>query len=86
LLFFGLKDFTKRSLTSSVIGIGHRIPVVSLRATNTFVICFVHEAAERRKATAQQQFQVAELASGQVPGRKVPGLRFELGCSLLAYL
>ena len=53
--------------------------------TNTFVICFGHEAAQRRKTTAQKQSQIADLASREIPRRKVPGLRFELGCSLLAY-
>ena len=53
--------------------------------TNTFVIRLGHEAAQRRKTTAQKQSQIADLASREIPRRKVPGLRFELGCSLLAY-
>ena len=33
------------------------------RMTNTFIIRLVHKPAERRKGTAQEQLQIADLAS-----------------------
>jgi hypothetical protein len=43
-----------------------------------FVIRAGHESAQRRETAAHQQFKIADLAGGQVPGGPFPGMGFQL--------
>ena len=45
--------------------------------TDAFVVGFRHKAAQRREASAHEQFQIANLAGGKVPGWPLAGVGFQ---------
>ena len=64
----------KAGVTSSVIGIGHNVPLARrMSRQHALVVGPAHEALERREAAVHQQLEVAELALGQVPGLAAAG-------------
>ncbi len=44
---------------------------------DAFVVGFGHEAAQRRKAAAHEQFEIANLTGSQVPGWPLAGVGFQ---------
>ena len=46
---------------------------------DALVILPIHEATQRREPAAQQKLEIANLPTGQVPGGKICGARFEFG-------
>ena len=44
---------------------------------DAFVVGFRHEAAQRREASAHEQFEIANLAGSQVPGWPLAGVGFQ---------
>ncbi len=45
--------------------------------TNAFVIGFGHKTAQGREASAHEQFEIANLTCGKVPGRPLAGVAFQ---------
>ena len=46
---------------------------------DALVILPIHEATQRREPAAQQKLEITDLPTGKVPGRKISGVRLELG-------
>ena len=53
---------------------------------DALVVCAIHEAAQGREPAAHEEFEVAKLAGGQIPGGPFLGMSLQFGSALFGNL